>query len=66
MGAYKFAAMKILHVILLIAVAIIMISDSMAEETSSKEASSKANPLGLRPSTQRRLKNIMQHIIDDV
>lgn len=58
--------MKILHVILLIAVAIIMISDSMAEETSSKEASSKTNPLGFRPSTLRRLKNILQHIVDEV
>ncbi|KAM0732791.1 hypothetical protein ACS0PU_000952 [Formica fusca] len=57
--------MKILHVILLIAVAIIMISDSMAEETSSKEASSK-NPLGFRPSTQRRLKNLCQHMLDEI
>ncbi|KAL6442803.1 hypothetical protein ACFW04_002696 [Cataglyphis niger] len=58
--------MKILHIILLIAVAIIMISDVMAEESSNKETSSKANPLGLKFSTIRRLKNLWQHVLDEI
>lgn len=70
--------MKI-HVILLIAVAIIMISGIMAEETaSSKEvASSKkfkleyiltklALILKLRPSIIRRLKNLAEHVLNEV